>query len=476
MKIKKLIASGVTALLLGAGIAVGPVLTASAHTPSISASCSGVVLKATAYGSKATNKYSVTIGGKTSIGTFGASLNKTFPVPNNGETTSWSALISDENGGYSEHKSGVVGPCGPATITLPTLGTSPATCTSAGSFNPNFLSWPAAQNPNGYEGDGFRVYLNKPFTGAGTYVATLQKVGAGFDPRYPNGTKVVGATSQTLVVAPQISDEICAGDQPEAKVIYTEWGDEATSCAVDKVTQSRTKTTTPFVRVGQKWVEDTANVKVETETQLRDKTVDEIKPCVEIPDSIFTQSSSEIVNCESENVVKTTLHFQSDAVWNATSASYDSYTEPRLIKTTSENRTATVDELDEFDCPVEDQPEAKVTHTEWVDGKIVCGDTAVEQTRNSSTTPYVLVDREWVAGKTTVETLTQTRELSKEELANNVCPAVIKDVPTKTVGAASLPVTGSSDSIPLIGGASLLLLLGSAAAFYARKRGLADLS
>lgn len=102
----------------------------------------------------------------------------------------------------------VVGPkCGPVTITVPTLTVTPPTCDVDGALP--FLGNPAAQNPNGYEfpGEGFRVYLDRAFDGPGVYVATIQKVGPGFDPAFPYGTKVTGETRQTLTV------EVATGDQ-----------------------------------------------------------------------------------------------------------------------------------------------------------------------------------------------------------------------------------------------------------------------
>lgn len=78
------------------------------------------------------------------------------------------------------------------------------TCTNDGTLT--FLNNPPAQNPNGYEfpGEGYRVYLSPGFTGPGTYTATLTGVGPGFDPAFPGGTRVTGATRQLLVVQPAI--------------------------------------------------------------------------------------------------------------------------------------------------------------------------------------------------------------------------------------------------------------------------------
>lgn len=65
------------------------------------------------------------------------------------------------------------------------------------------------------------------------------------------------------------------------------------------------------------------------------------------------------------------------------------------------------------------QPPAQVTDTDWVDGTAVCGDTTIAQTRTETTTPYVLVDHEWVldSDHATSVTQTQTRPLSDAELA-----------------------------------------------------------
>ncbi|USH45255.1 DnaE-like DNA polymerase III alpha [Microbacterium phage Potty] len=103
--------------------------------------------------------------------------------------------------------------CPPTPVVAPTLTVLPPTCDADGSLP--FLGNPAAQNPNGYEfpGQGYRVYLDKSFTGAGTYVATIQKVGPGFDPAFPYGTKVSGETKQTLIVLPATGYQ---GTDPEA--------------------------------------------------------------------------------------------------------------------------------------------------------------------------------------------------------------------------------------------------------------------
>ncbi|QKY80337.1 membrane protein [Microbacterium phage Mercedes] len=112
----------------------------------------------------------------------------------------YSVVIDAIGTTYDKTLKGKTTACPPVTVELPTLTVTPPTCDADGSLP--FLNNPAAQNPNGYEfpGQGFRVYLDRAFEGAGTYTATLQKIGAGFDPAFPYGTKVTGQTTQVLVV------------------------------------------------------------------------------------------------------------------------------------------------------------------------------------------------------------------------------------------------------------------------------------
>lgn len=85
---------------------------ASAHTPSVSASCAGVQLRATAYDADEANRWTATVGGVTTSGTFGESLSRTIPVAQGGATTTWSAVIEASDGSYRAARSGTVGPCG----------------------------------------------------------------------------------------------------------------------------------------------------------------------------------------------------------------------------------------------------------------------------------------------------------------------------------------------------------------------------
>jgi hypothetical protein len=96
-------------LATGFGL-VGLATGASAHTPSITADCSGVSLKATAYDGGQQNQWSVTIDGSTTSGTFGAGFEQTFAVPQDREF-SWSARIAAHDGAHEGVRSGSLGPC-----------------------------------------------------------------------------------------------------------------------------------------------------------------------------------------------------------------------------------------------------------------------------------------------------------------------------------------------------------------------------
>lgn len=137
----------------------------------------------------------------------------THALPGTTKTGPWIYAFTRWSGGYGygsdTRVEGLRGDCKiptpPVTeITVPDLTVLPPSCDVDGTLP--FLGNPPAQNANGYEfpGQGFRVYLDKPFTGPGAYVATLQKVGAGFDPAFPGGTKITGGNvKQALTVLPK---------------------------------------------------------------------------------------------------------------------------------------------------------------------------------------------------------------------------------------------------------------------------------
>ncbi|QGZ16770.1 hypothetical protein PBI_DEWDROP_123 [Microbacterium phage Dewdrop] len=173
----------------------------------------------------------------------------------------WSVTITawnDPQGykGWTKTISGKTKACAPTNITVPELSVLPPTCDADGTLP--FLDNPPAQNPNGYEfpGQGFRVYLDRAFDGPGEYTATLQKVGPGFDPAFPYGTKITGGeTKQTLTVLPATGfqdtdpEAPCYVDVPEDSRVPGEWSQpifDCTSEVGDEITITREVTVTLY--------------------------------------------------------------------------------------------------------------------------------------------------------------------------------------------------------------------------------------
>jgi hypothetical protein len=72
----------------------------------------------------------------------------------------------------------------------------------------------------------------------------------------------------------------CSGPQPDDKIVVSDWVDQTgTNCDVDYVLQTRTVTTTPYVKVDGKWVLDEEHVTSKTEEGQRPKTAEEIEDC-----------------------------------------------------------------------------------------------------------------------------------------------------------------------------------------------------
>lgn len=285
MNIRKIVAGAVTALLVGGGLALAVAAPASAHTSKVTgvATCEDDGSYTVLWTYNATN---VPDGVEAETKALHSSPGFLYPVDGvdkGGQiflsvwsdhqvnvpgapvkTGNWTAQFAskhvagsatqvttmvqtDWKGGPSEDPIGQVildGTCKPKSqppttpteIVLPALTATPPTCDTDGTLP--FLGNPAAQNPNGYEfpGQGFRVYLSTGFTGPGTYTATLQKVGPGFDPAFPAGTKVTGETKQTLVVTGKTGFQ---GENPEApcyvavpptSTTYGEWSTPVIDC------------------------------------------------------------------------------------------------------------------------------------------------------------------------------------------------------------------------------------------------------
>lgn len=129
-----ILASVIATLALTAGGAVAACPThhqpphAQRHVSNFAADCNGVVLHADSYDASKTNRWSVTIGGIEQHGTFGATFDQTFPVPQDGATTNWSGHIEAYDGTYAFDGAGTVGPCGTPPPPPPSCKNTPSLC------------------------------------------------------------------------------------------------------------------------------------------------------------------------------------------------------------------------------------------------------------------------------------------------------------------------------------------------------------
>jgi len=145
-----------------------------------------------------------------------------------------------------------------------------------------------------------------------------------------------------------------------------------------------------------------------------------------------------------------------EAVW------YDRHTKEDV---SLGNTTVTLVDPATVDCTPA-YPGDKVVVGEWVDGAYECDATEVEQTRVTTTTPFVLVDNVWVEGEPVVgEPETQVRPLTEEEIAEAACPIVTPEEPVAPNPAT--PVTPSVDKLAYTGFPVVGSLLGALASIMA---------
>ena len=150
-------------------------------------------------------------------------------------------------------------------------------------------------------------------------------------------------------------------------------------------------------------------------------TIDEVDcpvSVVEEPDEAVSEWEFSAFDCETRTITETrTVTTTPYVVVNNVNV-LD--TENATSVTETQTRLMSEDELDEL-CPIAEEPDATVVVGDWVIGTYECGDVTVEETRTVTTTPFVLVDREWVAGESAETTETQTRSLTDAEIAALEC-------------------------------------------------------
>lgn len=140
------------------------------------------------------------------------------------------------------------------------------------------------------------------------------------------------------------------------------------------------------------------------------------------------------------------------------------------LSTTEETgvRAMDADEV-ELLCPVDVEPAALELVDEWVMSETVCRTGEVIETRTTTTTPYVLVDRRWVLGESTVTTDERSRAMTAVESAalcavppttSPTALVPLGELPTLALGdSAGLARTGASDVMGGLGIAGLIALM-----------------
>jgi hypothetical protein len=191
---KRTLTSALAVGLIALGVPLLTMGPASAHTPAVSASCSGITVTGTSYESGDTNILGIQIdGGPWTTKTFSTSGSLTVPVPqDDAQVHSWTAYVhtSNSNAAYSKDYSGSVGPCGHKQVTAVLWDKTPPTCSADGALVPKA------------EPDGITV-TRSPATGTGPghYVITFTA---------QTGYAITGPTSQTIDVQPRLTGDQCA--------------------------------------------------------------------------------------------------------------------------------------------------------------------------------------------------------------------------------------------------------------------------
>ncbi|MHA9728084.1 Ig-like domain-containing protein [Actinotignum timonense] len=255
------------------------------------------------------------------------------------------------------------------------------------------------------------------------------------------------ATTKTETQTRAMTDselQVCT-PKPADDVKTAEWvdqdGADAKNCAAKTVTQTRSKTTTPYKwdTVSKTWVLDADKVKVESETQTRPMTDTELMACAIRPaDKIDTtewvdSTEEDAKDCATGKVTQTRSKTTTPYKWDTVAHEYVLDTENSVTVTETQTRDMTDAEL-QVCTP---KPADKIDNTEWVDstdeGAKDCQTGKVKQSRSVTTTPYKwdATSKKWVADtdKAVTTTETQVRDMTDSEL--QVCtPAPADDVKT----------------------------------------------
>lgn len=491
MNIKRGLAVCTTAVIVGLAGIVGIAGPTSAHTPEVVDSCADLSVKLTQYeesrSNPTPNNVKVYVDDKL-VGDhdFGNSFSKVYGFENKYVAHSWKVVIDAAGNNYDKTIKGTSKPCDRPVPPKPPVKEVPGSsetivCESEKAVQKNW------KDVTTYTFD----------EKAWEWVGTTNRVEL--------------ADTHRALTADELRN--CAGDQPDPKVDYSHWRDEALDCNSKSVKQTRTVVTTTYSLVGTKWV---ANEPVTTtEVQYRPKTEEEKYEC--LPETNANAGASIVAICgaadvtltnekvgekqktasfvvyvdgafysahavavgESESVNLTfpedsgdhvvtvrsgpafgdvllaTATVHSDCILPADDREtrwFDTLDcETALVTSQEQERTrsysyvegvpvagewsewtntdtepvvreASIEELDEAECPVEEKPEDKVTTTTQETITKLCGVDHADVVTTKTSVPFILVDRVWVedtenAVTTTVNSERPLTDAEKKELA-----------------------------------------------------------
>ena len=191
--------------------------------------------------------------------------------------------------------------------------------------------------------------------GPGTYQITAT-IRNGVDKVFTtNLSKTV--TFNNIVVLAQLSGQSCP---PAPKVDYSNWSYGIVDCSELKATQTRIKTTTPYVWSSffHKWVLDPLHTTVTTETQQRDLTSTERMFCTPKPKDTTTYSewTDGTFQCGDTTVDRTREATTTKYTWNGSE-----WVANVTTKTERKSRPATTEE--QMSCATQTQPTCETDGT-----------------------------------------------------------------------------------------------------------------
>lgn len=505
MKLKSLSAlvSALALSVIGIGVFAPE---ASAHVPKISASCDGVVVSGTNYDATKANVWTATVNGVTTSGTFGATLNKTFPVPQDGATTTWSAHIAAFDGGYPDTKSGTVGPCGvkpDVKDAAASISTTPATCTSGEILN---LGTPVAAVWSG---------TSQGAVGPREYSVTATAITGHLFGNGDTTTTLTGSLAGPLsgeqcyvppIIKPYIetSHEVTCGSVTVTLHNVSAWiypvsfvvdgGTMQYGATVDNRTEggmsgpakdaSNSKT---FTFAEDSGVHTVAyRVQAGSESDLyKNKPVGEWTPVTVQSDCILPQPADEIEitygdwtgapTCDNPSVLQTRDVFTATAAWVEGEWKYgtpvltgtETATEP-VVMTDAEYRTQCAPKI-----PTK-TPETYIGF--YLDGPApTCAEPVTQWTRTITVRTFTytwdLKSRVWVEhvqDVVTIDPVTEAHSLTPDQI--KACTPTVTATPTPTAITPKLAATGSDISPWGFGLGALVLIAGAAIAIYGSKK------